>query len=47
MLRGSKGPVIQIDRLIFDTRNKTKKTDSIIQGLNYFIYLFNLNLKEN
>ncbi|CAF1159671.1 unnamed protein product [Rotaria sp. Silwood1] len=34
MLRKSKGPIIQVDRLVFDTRNKTKQY-SIISDVSH------------
>jgi hypothetical protein len=45
MLRSSKGPIIQVDRLIFDTRNKTKESSNI-QSKNFrFIELINKKVR--
>ncbi|CAF1359357.1 unnamed protein product [Rotaria sordida] len=41
MLRKSKGPMIQVDRLIFDTRNKTKP-NSIITAISHSLPILNL-----
>ena len=42
MSRGSTGPIIQVDRLIFDTRDKTKK-NSFIPGKNFIWIEFKSN----
>ncbi|CAF4447906.1 unnamed protein product, partial [Rotaria sp. Silwood2] len=41
MLRKSKGPIIQVDRLVFDTRNKTKQ-NSIISEVSHSSTILNL-----
>ncbi|CAF4962627.1 unnamed protein product [Rotaria sp. Silwood1] len=41
MLRKSKGPIIQVDRLVFDTRNKTKQY-SIISDVSHSSVMLSL-----